>query len=541
MTSRARRILLWSLSVVFLAATVIWTLHVPYIPTDLFRPIHADAAFVSQHRDLAQRWPALHRNPLMRSILITSGLKPSALRDLETDPVARQWFEKLASRDTVLAYVPELGAYREPAWVATSWIGGRSQRLRWNLGWHEVEGFKRNGPHRGHPFWTVESTMTGSGDTLTLALVEGMVIACLSRHPETMRDVLDTYDGVRPSILERRGFPREGEWCDDAAAPDRGWVDAGAMTHLPAMLYEFSELTPTTIVGVARAAGPSPGGLPPRAPATGVSLASLLGDTPIMLGMLPAEWASALPDRRRDGPWARILREIIAVQKADTVAVGLFGGEYGGRLKGIRMPSLLLALPVTDEAAAHAQIRRALDNLNARYRWGLIPHRADTSTESVVVFEGTAGNLYGSLPLEEKPAYSICGGWLLLGSNSDALGRLVARYRAAGADAAAPCWSPASDASGAPAYVWADFARGAPTLRLAISAYSLKLLMEDAQKTMGQRQRLNEIKAWIDAMEPIGQCAVWMESRPEDVRVRFRMGRFCSGGNAERSTSNVQR
>ena len=77
------------------------------------------------------------------------------------------------------------------------------------------------------------------------------------------------------------------------------------------------------------------------------------------------------------------------------------------------------------------------------------------------------------------------------------------------------------------AAVWTDVVRGAKTLRLAISAYSLKLLVEDAQKTMMQRQRLNEVKAWIDALEPLGQCAIRAEPRSEDVLVHFRLGRIC--------------
>ncbi|OQA27739.1 MAG: hypothetical protein BWY59_01021 [Verrucomicrobia bacterium ADurb.Bin345] len=527
---RRRSLWFWVLLLAAMAAGIWWLFHVPYAPGLLFKAIPAEAAFVTQHRKLAERWDDIYRNPLAMSLFMSAGVKPSALRDLAEDPEARAWFEKLASTDTTLAYIPAMGPDREPVWVLASWLGGRSQRLRWNLGWHRIEGFTRGPSHRGRTYWIVDSRMLSSENTLTLALVEGMLIGCISWRHETMRDVLDTFDGIRPSLFERPGFPVQAAWRDDTETPDRGWLDAASLMGwrtpaAQAFAYEFSALTPTTLVGQLRWERHEDVAAGGWDVSRQQGLSAVLGDTPIALALVSPDWLDTVSGGKNVDAWLLMAREFISEQGADVVALAMLGGDYGGSLKGIRVPSVLLGIPLKNPASVPARVQRILDRLNARHRWGLIPHRLEAGAGDVVVFEGTAGTLYSNLPLEEKPAYAVVGDWMLLSSNAEALSNLVRRQKTGGG--ARPCWELDPAFAATPLYVWTDVVRGAKTLRLAISAYSLKLLVEDAQKTMMQRQRLNEVKAWIDALEPLGQCAIRAEPRSEDVLVHFRLGRIC--------------
>jgi hypothetical protein len=530
MIMRCRPILFRLVLLVAVIAGLWWLFHVPYVPRLMFKPIPSGAVFVTQHRELARRWDSIYRNPLALSLLSSAGVKRSALKDLADDPQVRPWFEKLASRDTVLAYVPAMGPDREPVWVMTSWLGGRSQRLRWQLGWSKLEGFTQAPAHRGRTYWIVDDEMLSSENTLTLALVEGMLIGCISWRHETMRDVLDTLDGMRPSVLQRTGFPNQVAWLDDEQTMDRGWLDAAALMGWrgPAakpFAYEFTEISPTTFVGRMQwdhAPKSFPSGWDETRKA---SLSALLGETPIAVCAVSSDWLPASLDGAQAGFLYSVAREIVREQGAEGVAVALLGGEYGGRLLGIRVPSVLLAIPLQDAGAVPARMQRMLDRLNARNRWGLIPHRLDIGAGEITILEGTAGTLYARLPLQDKPAYAVKGDWLLFASNADALANVLRRET--GVSDAPPCWSADSDVAATPLYLWADFMRGSQTLRLAISAYSLKLLVEDARGTMEQRQRLNEIRAWLDVLEPLGQFAVRAEPRGEDTTVHFRIGRIC--------------
>jgi len=526
---RGRSFLFWVLVLVLIGLPVWWVLYVPYTPRRLYAPIPINAAFISHHENLVSRWNTFYKNPLAFSLFTSLGVKPSALHDLETDPEVRAWFDKLASRDLVLAHVPSMGSHREPVWIGVSWLGGQSQRLRWQLNSFKLKGFTRSRPYRGRYYWIVDSKFLKQDRTLTLALVEGMLIACLSWHHDTMCDVLDTYDGLKPSVLERGDFPETEVWCGEASAPDRGWADLKPLTTLPlkrsyVLTYAFSDLTPTTVVGCAQIRNPFGTAFSTALPVDPESLGKLINDAPIGLVLSRSEILPAAGDV--SVMWQRILLELFKEERAGMVMTGLFGGEFGGRFKGIRVPSVMVGFPVKDESAMAKRVARCLDRLNAGYRWGLIPNRVEVGDRAVYVIEGTAENLYSSLSMNEQAAFSVCGGWLIFSSNSDSLIRLVEQYEArrkAGATEA-PAWTRGVEAARAPGYAWIDLAGGSQTLRIAIGAYSLVLLMEGSDKTQKQREQLAEARAWINALEPLGLVRLWPEAVDENLRIHFEMG-----------------
>lgn len=529
---RRRSLFFWPLVAACLVLGVWWVLYVPYAPQRMYAAIPSGATFVSQHLDLVERWDAFSRNPVTRSLLSSAGLKASELKDLTEDPESRAWFRKLASRDVVVAFVPALGDFGEPAWVFASWIGGRSQRLRWTLSWQHVPGYTRIKPHRGRPCWRVSTPDLDPGLTVTISFVEGMLVGCVAKSTRAIGDVLDACDGLQPSMARREDFPSSGAWCSNSGALDRGWVD---MAHLGkqgegglgTLAYEFSDLTPTSLVGLL--CGPVPA-LPATAPgqaSDSESLGRLFGDLPLALGVARTALLMPLVDETASPAWARVVRDVVKREGSETAAVALFGGEYGGRFKAIKVPAIVVGIPVANAEQALARVAEALDRLNARYRWGLIPRDVAVGSNHVYAIEGTAVPSYAVLTLEEKPAYAVCGGWLLLASNLGSLGKLVARYAEAGAvpTPRAAAWTRGADAAGnAPCYGWIDLVQGGKTVRLAITTYSLKLFLEDPEGTHRARQRLNEVKAWIDALAPLKNCRFWITPRRETIEVRFSMG-----------------
>lgn len=529
---RRRPPLFWILAAASAALGAWWLFHVPYAPRRLYAAIPAGATFVTRHRDLAARWESFSKNPLTRSLLASLGIEPSALKDLTEDPESRAWFEKLASRDVVLAFVPVLGDHGEPVWVLSSWVGGRSQRMRWSLSWRRVPGFTPQKRHRGRMYWRVDSPFLRPGVTLTIAFEEGMLIGCMSRHADTMQDLLDTYDGILPSVAADKDLPRAGSWCSKGGAPDCGWVDVsglvGPKASSPSVVsYEFSEVMPTCLVG--RACGEAPfevAASPLEGLKTG-GLDRLLGDLPIAVTVFRTSLLRPFTEAKVRPLWLHLLGEHIYDQKADMMAGALLAGDYGGRFKGIKIPALVVAMPVSDADAALAWMAQALDRLNARYRWGLIPHEIPLPNGRVFAVDGTGEGAYAALALEEKAGYAVCGHWLLLASNAGCLTKLVERYdrdeAATGAGSAR--WNQGLNEVPAPCYGWIDLARGGKTLRLAVTTYSLKLLMEDPRGSQKSRQRLNEAKAWIDSFAPLETCRFWLRSDGRMMDLNFRVGK----------------
>jgi hypothetical protein len=524
--TRSRPPLFWLL---LLAAVVIglwWLFSAPYEPRVLFRAMPANALYVSEHRRLVDRGDAFARNPVTLSLFSSMGIRPSELKSLTADPETERWFRRLAARHVVLAYVPELGGGGEPAWVFSSWLGGRSQRLRFWLSWSRVPGYRLVELWRGRRYWEVEAPFLRSDLRLCVAFVEGAMVGCLTGDPHVMRDVLDAHDGLRPSIVRRADFSRAA-WCADASARDRGWVDLSAFSAMPpdagTALFEFSELTPTSLAGQVCGRAPGSAGHAGHQAVSARGMGAFLGDAP--LAVVLARGAAVVPilRSRRSPGWLRLLGELAEDEKADAVVLAVLGGAYGGRFHGVRVPALAFAMPVRDSARVRTWALDALDRLNTRYRWGLIPRRLESAGGEITVLEGTLKGVFGDLTPGEQPAYAIPEGWFILSSNSDSLTRLMERPRSA-ADSAQPTWSRSAEESSSAAYVWMDLAQGGKAMRLAISACSLKLLLSDPQASQDARQRLNEAKAWMDSLAPLEALRLWARSDGDFIQARFRIG-----------------
>lgn len=528
--TRPRRLPLWIAVLVGAALTSWWVFHVPFAPERMFRTLPLNTAYVSVHRNLAGRWDAVSKNPLTQSLFRSLGIEPAKLRELARDPAARIWLDRLASHDLVVAYVPELGRPPTPAWVLVGWLGGQSQRLRWQLAWGRTPGFTPQAPHRGWRSWIIEESGLTSETPLTVALLEGVAVGVLSAQPTAISEILDTFDGLRPSLTTHPGFPGAGVWCQDPQVADRGWLNLPALGVWPAtrntwLAYEWSDLQPDRLSGCL--CGPDPFGVAfsryPRLQAG--RLDALLGDTPQGLVLLSSDLVLPLLESADQPAWLRLFGEILRREKAGVVMLGLLGDEFSGRLKGLKLPTLLAGLPVEQESRTSAWMLEALDRLNAQYRWGLVPREVAAGTGRLTILEGTSTNVLASLPPTERPAYAVRGGWLLLASNAQGLSKLVDRFdQYPAAPPKAPPWSVDLLNQPVPACAWLDLARAGKTLRLALSTWSLKLLLEDPRATQQTRQRLNEARAWVDSLMPLQVARLWLRSDGQRMEITFQLG-----------------
>ena len=529
--SRRRSPFFWLLVLACAALAVWWILAVPYTPRHMYRAIPAHSTFVSAHYNLAARWDSFSKNPLTQSLFSSLGIKPAELEDFGKDPESAYWLKRLASRDIVLAHVPVLGEHGRPVWVFASWLGGDSQRLRWSLLLGRVPGFTRMEPYRGRFCWLVKDASIRSDELLTISFVEGMLVGCLSGDPSAIHDLLDTYDGLLPALADKADFPSTGPWCADPQAPDRGWVNLAGlnpqMSFDPmALSYEFTSLTPRGVAGQACGEDPFQFAQTATAKAKTSGLEDVLGDFPLAIGIIHSEMVLPMIEGPGNPAWLRIFGEIIREQDAESIMVAVLGDEFSARIKGIKVPAVIAGIPVDDSTNTLAWMKQTLDRLNAKYRWGLIPREVYANGSTVFAVENTASNFYSTLTLEEKPAYAICGEWLLISSNMRSLSALLAHVKQMqnGSQRDPPKWKEELDSMPAPCFARIDLARGGKTIRLAITTYALKLLLEDATGSLGVRQRLNEAKAWIDSLSPLQTCCFWLRSDGQMMQVQFEAG-----------------
>jgi hypothetical protein len=521
--SRRRSPLFWLLLAVFAAGLVVWSLYIPYRPELLYRAIPAGASVVTAHRGLDVRWNDLTANPVMSSLLTSLDADVEEIRQLGRDEEFRGWLAKLAGDEVVAAFLPRWGREARPVWVFASWLGGRSQRLRWLLSTGRLPGFQRIYDHAGRPVWMVRARWLKGHDVLTVSLTDGMLVACLSARGADMAGVLKALDGDVTSYADWRGrvetFARLR-----ADHPDRGW-----MAHRDApgggFFFGLRDVRAGRLEGWMDAAW-----LAPQSPASSDGLAvhevaSVLGERPLAVIWADGRWAKSALEPVTNAVWKHMLALWATNRVPGDVGLALLGGEFSGRLQGIKIPTLLAALDLGTSNALSAGTLY-LDRINARTRWGLVPHVEEIPPYTVIVCEGTSDNLYASLDSDEQVAFTSAGSWLLVGSNLRGLTNLITA--AAGEENA----KMEQVATNAALSGWVDLEEGGKAVRMAIAAYTLKLMFSDPEGSKATRARMNEVKAWIDALSPLKVLRFSLAEGDRGPRLDFQAGRADADGLA---------
>lgn len=534
---RPKRLLTLALLAVSLVVAAWWVGHVPYDPMAIYRPIPASATLVGRHLRLPERWHDLLANPLALALMRTMGIRTEDAAALVDDEESRVWFDKLAGREGTLAYLP--GRFgRAPAWMAVSHLGGQSQKLRWQLSLFRVPGFERMKSFPGRSVWRVDSRDLDPGQHLAIAFGEGVILACLSEDPLAIEEALAAYDGRGQRLMEREpSFARFAEG-DGRSVPDRLWIRdesefasldlPGIAVEIPALLAQAISLTATT-----RGAE-----IVPEDRANSVDfgpLARLVGNAPCLAAAVRRDALLQIwnqPELSRHLRHA--LRMVLDVATADRLALVGMDGEMGGRLTfglmrtlgaGLRVPTLLLATPAPDAAAAHAAIQRVLDASNARYRAAFVLKPMALPATTIYVLESAGGNEWvDELSLSDRPAYAILDGWLLASSNLGALQKLAESAAAAPTGAAeTPAWT-ATLAGPSAVAAWIDLARSGKVARDAIATWSMAQMFSNGSDSQAIRERLNEAKAWIDAFAPLGTARADLGRRDGTTALSLDLG-----------------
>ncbi len=509
---RGRLVPVWLLSAAFMAAAVWWILYVPHRPERLYRAIPSDVKFLSAHKNLAGRWDELTRNPLVASALSAWGVSGQDLEAARTNADFRIWLERLTSDETLVAYAPKLASTGEPALILASWIGPRSQRLRWALNSGRVPGFTKVYDHAGHRVWLADRSVLGikTPHILTVSIAEGMIFATLSSRVASMADVLNAYDGERTSVASGGlEIPASRN-----PSPDAGWYRTRTNLRVDFSFASVSAKGFVARVDLPWSSGPEGA----NAPASLDELTAIWGDAPVARLVFDRRTVVWWLARLNSQPWLTI-RRYLSDFDSKRVVLAVLRDDYDTRWMGIKVPTLMVATDVSSETSGAARVEYMLDDLNSRHRWGLItrPLRCENRTVQAVM-STTADTTYSRWPLSDQAAYFFAGRWMVLASNVGSLTNLLQRPE--------PAQVRMSDSlfSGR-----VDLNRGAKMLKLALSAWSLKLAFQDPEGTQEQRRRLNEVKAWMDTLTPFHEIRYRAEPDRERLRIEVEAGNPAGG------------
>ncbi len=510
-----RALLFWPLALGFVAAGTAWLFYVPRQMDRLPRAIPASADFLSAHHDLNGRWDSLVGHPLLAGLAESLGLEREALEKMKTDPGFRRLLGVVASDDLLVAHVPMLRSTGEPAWVFASWLGGHSQRARWLLKSITHPDLQRAAARNGWLVW-VWTPRELKGQRVTFALVEGMLVGCVARETMGIDDLLAGVDGHAVTLSDRPWLTL----TERTGALDRGWFRNARGAFFPFQVALTN--------GRVKARVETPWAVPAMDAASTnraaslTGLSGLAGDRAVAVAAVDRTWVQHWLRHGTTNVVGHELAGLISQTGEGPVGLALLGGDFSGRFMAVRLPTLLAG--VAGSSAAQTRfLLDALDRLNALTRWGLVAAPLLVESAPAFAIESTGQSLYARMNREELLAYTPTSDGLVFASNLAVLERLLRTRTAGGTSNALPLTAGLNrlHEGAARASLWFNASEGAKVVRLGVTAWSLKLLLEDAQGTQATRQRMNEFKAWMDALAPLGQ--VRMDVTEKDQRAVFNL------------------
>lgn len=517
---KRRHPIVWIVAAVCSIASLWWMFYIPRRPLDLYRAIPVQAEYVGAHSQLAARWGDVCSNTVARALFGALGIRPSDLDAIGRDPQSRDWLNRLAGDEVVLAYVPNL-ANGEGGWVFASWLGGRSQRLRLSLQWSQAPAFEPMGRTHGWPIWRAKSNLVRTDDQLVFSLVEGMVVGCIARDPRAIDTVLNCVDGRYPSLY----LQRKDNLLPLAGAPDRGWFrlsdpDAGIL-NAPRIRFGIEAMSPGHTTARVDLPWPLLAGCPISTNLPPESFAAGLADLPAGALWTESATALALLDRTCTNELARPFHDVLGHSVTGTVGVAMLAGNYVGHLFGLRLPTLVGGVRTCEGFDPAAWMTNELDRLNAAYRWGLVPEDASVSSTRVWAITSTASGFYASAERGEHVSVARGAEWMAMVSSSGGYTnavqdsflrgrrspRLLDRVPAAGGQPAA-------------VEAWINLPEAGRSIRFALGAYTLKTMSGDDPTRRRERAKMNLLRRWIEASEAAGTVRLWAWPEQEGTSIR---------------------
>ncbi len=528
-----KRILFWVLLTAFVAITLWWVFHVPYRPERVFAAIPMDATVLSVHRNLAGEWDNVMNNPMIRKAVQAAGVPDEDLAKAATNAIVREWTERLVSDQTVLAYVPSFAGTRKPALVCASWIGNQSRLLRWQVAFMKSRDLRPVKLNDGH--LTVWLNPTKFGNTrfkLSLALSEGLVLACISEDPVGVRVLLESAEGYpdRPTIAQS-GMPSIARTLLAGSPRHWGWID----NHRNLSAFQFDlngNRMKLDLVGHQS--------LPAAKPLSELSnlrqITALVGARSDLITLLPLNWIAPLIGEESNTLWMNAIKPLFdpAGAPPDALAyLALLDNDHNGRLrgpmgatlraliKGVKTPTLLLGIQVGSQEEADRRIGRIISQLNSQYNSGLTtrPIESENGSRLTLIEETRKKSFYGSFESGERVGYVMADDWLLLASNSSVLSKLIG----APPSGAAPWGSMLSDSP--TALAWGNLESLAPTVRNIAGVLKLGTLMNSSDDSKGIREILDQAGICANVLGTFGQASASSVSSNGLTRISLTIGK----------------
>ena len=424
-----RHLVIGLLAVAFALGTFLWIFTFPFHPSRVLRVVPPEATVVSWHLKPTGRLAAVLRSAPAAVLLAAGEVSAADAAAAVADPGVRALLERLVGTGVALAFAPASGPERAPALFLGSWVGGLTTHLA-RGGWLDksFEGFTVYHVGRDRVWSGSFPELPVGMQRVSFAVYEGVLAGCASSDPFGAFPLLQALrrHGPLTPLAEPLAAYTDGighfraRQTDDAgnAALWAGTFDMQADGRLSGrVVLEETQGSPPWFAGLADE--PSPAGLRALCPLP-ADLPAAIVALPLVRGLAAGEVLLAPGSREQ------VLLDVLAgmATREAGACAWVSGGDYSGRLMGLKVPSVGFALQVNAETRVDTVASRLADSLNSLYGTGLIavPDRGNAGIRILQPVKDKGGLAF--LGTDERPALAIIDGWLVVMSNVAVL-RLV--------------------------------------------------------------------------------------------------------------------
>jgi hypothetical protein len=509
-----KRALFWVLLAAFIILPCWWVFHFPFYPKLVCRVVPSDATLATRHIAPAERCFVLMKSPAVTNVAAAVGADARRVSMALELPAVQRLVGILGKRYVATAYVPAMAPQMEPAVLFGAWIGGYSQLLRWGLADRYFSGFSVHRLPHACRVWVKPCDDIKAGYSLSLTVHEGVMVGCFSSEPLGVLYIL-------PRLLRQAPASKlVADWVNgpvDVAGPDdlrfvgfpfsQTFPLCGTLQHVSAtdLTMEFAaphldrtsplgRLLPSPKAGLLSAAG--------RAP---------LGDCPTLLVEAPVSqiapslltWGAG---KNIQGVWSSLQSSF---RLEGPAAVFASGGDFYGRIMGMRVPAFGIAMPLAAGVEADAAILEILDVLNAAYGLGLVA-TPDSRDPRIRVIASVRNSALKRLKGDERLAVAIEDDWLIGVSNVGVLRQMMEpplSRRARSGECADLC------ADGSVVTGWANLAESSDLFTKALAGYTLISLLEGGGSAPTKRYDTASLKTAIRVLGEFGDFSAHL--RPQ--------------------------
>ncbi|MDD4871343.1 MAG: hypothetical protein PHR77_12355 [Kiritimatiellae bacterium] len=543
---KIKRICFWLILAIFIGITIWWMFYFPYSRERLYRAIPSNAIFVSEHPKIAERWKSIAHNPFTLCLMASAGIKQNAVLDPGVDLMLRRF----ASVNAVIAYVPSLSGSGEPAWVFSSWVGGSGQIFRWSpAGMLAGTNLKKVRIEGGRQIWQIDKKQNPSDVDFSFAIVEGVLLGCISSDPCGVRHLINRIEysaPIQPDLADQLNI--DSSCIKSNQVLDHGYIRWSTATgnDYKVRKFKFS----LNVCNENSVDGCLNGGLdlltsmvnrgaePTNVPQENVNyslnnipvlnnLPLVVGKTPAAIAILPFNLIEPVLSSRRVSRGVRIISKVVGSQTDINSAMffSVFCGDLSGRILGLKVPSIVTGINVLDETNSIARVSETVDMLNALYRLSVIPRREEIAGRTVVVFDSTRQQgVYDSIAATDKPAITTKEHWLAISSSIGTLTNVVCDpIRIEGTRISPPWVAGIRDVKDCAGYVWIDYESTSEAIKNAIAVYSLVLIAQNADGTAEIRDKLEILQRWIKVLKPVKIAEFKLRCLTPEVELHFKL------------------